>query len=75
MYPNPAQDQVTISNSSNIQLEKAVIYDMNGKMLNQIDLSTMQGEQVINISDLATGVYVVQLTSDTSSATKRLIKK
>ena len=75
MYPNPAQDRVTISNSSNIQLETAVIYDLNGKMINQIDLSTMQGEQMINISDLASGVYVVQLTSDTSSAVKRLIKK
>jgi subtilisin-like proprotein convertase family protein len=75
MYPNPAQDRVTISNTSNIQLEKAVIFDLNGKMLNQIDLSTMQGEQVINISDLASGVYVVQLTSDTSSAIKRLIKE
>jgi hypothetical protein len=75
MYPNPAQDQVTISNSSNIQLETVVIYDLNGKMVNQIDLSTMQGEQMINISDLASGVYVVQLTSDTSSAVKRLVKK
>ncbi len=75
MYPNPAQDRVTVSNSSNIQLETAVIYDLNGKMLNQIDLSTMQGEQVIDISDLASGVYVVQLTSDTSSAVKRLVKK
>ena len=75
IYPNPAQDRVTISNSSNMQLETAVIFDLNGKMVNQIDLSTMQGEQVINISDLASGVYVVQLTSDTSSAIKRLIKE
>jgi subtilisin-like proprotein convertase family protein len=75
MYPNPAQDRVTISNTSNVQLETAVIYDMNGKMINQIDLSKMQGEQMIDISDLASGVYVVQLTSDTSSAVKRLIKE
>ena len=75
MYPNPAQDRVTVSNSSNIQLETAVIYDLTGKMINQIDLSTMQGEQMIDISDLASGVYVVQLTSDTSSAIKRLVKE
>jgi subtilisin-like proprotein convertase family protein len=75
MYPNPAQDRVTISNSSNIQLETAVIFDLNGKMINQIDLSTMQGEQVINISDLASGVYMIQLTSDTSSTIKRLVKE
>jgi subtilisin-like proprotein convertase family protein len=75
MYPNPAQDQVSITNSSNIQLETAQIYDLNGKMLKQVDLSTMQGEQMINISEFAPGVYVVKLASDTASAVKRLIKK
>jgi subtilisin-like proprotein convertase family protein len=75
MYPNPAQEQVSIANSSNIQLETAEIYDLNGKLLKQVDLSTMQGEQMINISEFAPGVYVVKLASDTASAVKRLIKK
>jgi len=75
MYPNPAQNQVTITNSSNIQLEKAAIYDMNGKLISQFDLSTMQGEKVIDVSNLATGVYMVQINSDNSSAVKRLIKE
>jgi hypothetical protein len=75
MYPNPAQEQVSIANSSNIQLERAEIYDLNGKLLKQVDLSTMQGEQMINISEFAPGVYVVKLASDTASAVKRLIKK
>ena len=75
MYPNPADSQVTISNSSNIQLEKAAIYDMNGKLIQQIDLSQMTGEQVIDVSYLSAGVYVVQIASDDSSAVKRLIKE
>mgnify|MGYP000375852348 CR=1 FL=1 len=75
LYPNPAREQVTISNNSNIQLEKATIYDLNGKLISQTDLSSMQGEKVINVSELATGVYVVQITSDESSAIKRLIKE
>ncbi|SDF18249.1 HYR domain-containing protein [Ulvibacter litoralis] len=75
MYPNPAQEQVTISNNSNIQLEKATIYDLNGKMVNQVNLSNMQGEKVIDISALASGVYVVQIISDQSSTVKRLIKE
>ena len=32
LYPNPAGEQVTISNSSNIALETAMIYDLNGKV-------------------------------------------
>jgi hypothetical protein len=75
MYPNPADSQVTISNSSNIALEKATIYDMNGKLIQQVDLSQMTGEKVIDVSYLSAGVYVVQITSDTSSAVKRLIKE
>ena len=75
MYPNPADSQVTISNSSNIALEKATIYDMNGKLIQQVDLSQMTGEKVIDVSYLSAGVYVVQITSDNSSAVKRLIKE
>lgn len=75
MYPNPAKEQVTITNSSNILLEKATIYDLNGKMVNQVNLSNMQGEKVIDISALASGVYVVQIASDESIAVKRLIKE
>ena len=75
MYPNPAESQVTISNSSNIQLEKAAIYDMNGKLISETDLRTMTGEKVIDVSYLSAGVYIVQITSDESSAIKRLIKE
>ena len=75
MYPNPADGQVTITNKSNIALQDAVVYDINGKLINQYDLRNMQGEQVIDVSALASGVYVVQITSDKSSVSKRLIKK
>ncbi|RFN59901.1 HYR domain-containing protein [Marixanthomonas ophiurae] len=75
MYPNPADSQVTISNKSDVALQNAVIYDINGKLINQYDLSNMQGNQVIDVSALATGVYVVQITGETSSVSKRLIIK
>ena len=75
MYPNPADSQVTITNKSNIALQNAVVYDINGKLISQYDLSNMQGERVIDVSALASGVYVVQITSDKSSVSKRLIKK
>ena len=75
MYPNPARNQVTIANSSNIVLDRAMIYDINGKLISQIDLRDMQGEKVIDVSAYASGVYMVQITGEQSSVVKRLIKE
>jgi subtilisin-like proprotein convertase family protein len=75
MYPNPADNIVTIANSSNILLDTAMIYDVNGKLVSQIDLQDMQEEKVIDVSTLASGVYMVQITGEQSTVVKRLIKE
>ena len=75
LYPSPAEEQVTLSNSSSIKLEAAKVYDLKGKLISQIDLQNMQGERVIDVSSYATGVYVVHITGAQSSVVKRLIKK
>ena len=75
MYPNPAQSQVIIANSSNIALEKVMMYDVTGKLVNTVDLRGMQGEQVIDIDNLQSGMYMVQIQGEKASITKRLIKE
>ena len=75
LYPSPAKEQVTLSNRSNTALETAMIYDLKGKLVSQIDLQDMQSERVIDISSYATGVYMVHITGGQSSVVKRLIKE
>lgn len=75
MYPNPAREFVTIANGSNILLDNAMIYDVNGKLISTIDLHNMGREKVIDVSALASGVYMVQITSERSSVIKRLLKE
>jgi hypothetical protein len=75
LYPNPAQSQVTLANTASIALETAAIYDTNGRLINTIDLSDMQQEKLIDVSSLATGVYMVQITSENASTVKRLVKE
>ncbi len=75
LYPNPAKHVVNLVNKTNISLEKMMIYDINGKLVNQVDLRTMQGERAVDISSLASGVYVVQIIGDNASTVKRLIKE
>ncbi|WP_146743683.1 T9SS type A sorting domain-containing protein, partial [Aequorivita sp. CIP111184] len=75
LYPNPASNVVNLVNKTNISLEKMMIYDINGKLVNQTDLRTMQGEKAVDVSSLAAGVYVVQIIGDNASTVKRLIKE
>jgi hypothetical protein len=75
IYPNPARNVMNIGNSTDIQLERAVIYDLNGRMIQTIDLSDMSAEASVNVAHLASGVYMVQLQAQDGQAIKRLVKE
>jgi len=75
MYPNPASDVLNFVNGSNIALETAKIFDMNGKLINTIDLRDMQTQMSVDVSYLASGVYMVQITGERSTTMKRLLKE
>jgi hypothetical protein len=75
LYPNPADYVVNLVNKTNISLEKMMIYDINGKLVSQTDLRTMQGVKAVDVSSLASGVYMVQIIGDSASTVKRLIKE
>ena len=73
MYPNPATAIVNLSNTSNIALDRAAIYDVNGKMVSDVNLEGLIGERAIDVSALASGVYIVQISGEGTTIAKRLI--
>ena len=75
LYPNPASNVVNLVNKTDIALDTMMIYDINGKLVNQVSLTTMQGEKAVDVSSLATGVYVVRIIGNNASTVKRLIIK
>lgn len=74
VYPNPAQNNITIKNSNSSKLDQLTIYDVFGKLINTIDLRDMQQEKTIDVSDLTSGVYMLQLQGNGAITTKRWIK-
>ncbi|MFT4848075.1 MAG: hypothetical protein ACI83B_000600 [Sediminicola sp.] len=74
VYPNPARDFVTISNSADVTINSIEIYDMNGRLVNQIKVDST-ADQTVNVSELTTGMYFINITSDQATIVKRLIKK
>lgn len=70
VYPNPAQDKVTVSVSGNVRDNAQVeIIDMSGRTVARQNIS--DGTAEINISDLQKGVYIVKYAGNV----KKIVKK
>lgn len=74
IYPNPAHDVVTLSNDENISVEKVSVTDMNGRVVKTQSFNA-SSEVQINISDLKSGIYIFNITTNNGNATKKVIKK
>jgi hypothetical protein len=75
IYPNPAKNEVTIAKNKAISLENVTIYDITGRLINTVDLKNMGEKQTIEISQLESGVYFLQINSEKANITKQLIKE
>lgn len=74
LFPNPALNSVSIKNSNKVKLDYLAIYDVYGRLITKIDLLDMQQEKMINVSDLTTGIYMLEIQGNGARTTKRLIK-
>lgn len=73
VYPNPSNGIVNISNGLNATMISATITDLNGRTVKSLKLNGESTSQ-INISDLSAGVYMMNVSSDQGSVTKKIIK-
>ena len=77
IYPNPADNEITIQSVSNILNAGAKIelHDMLGRrVINETLRSTVE-EQKINVSSLNEGVYLLKVSSENFSTTKKIVVK
>ena len=73
VYPNPASSIVYIKLSDfsvNTNL-KAIMYDLNGRLIREDNINAETFS--IDISGLESAVYILNITSDTGKATKRIV--
>ena len=71
--PNPANDVITISNANDILVNGITLTDLNGRMVKSAKYDNLSNVQ-INVSDLSSGVYMMNITSKEGTATKKIIK-
>lgn len=69
VYPNPFTNYITIDFNSGAQLKHTEIFNILGQRV------VMSDQLTITTSQLQSGVYLIKITTDQGSLTKKLIKK
>ena len=74
VYPNPVYHKLTINYNLNNEYGYLRIYNAYGKNILNKSLDQKSGELIINTSDLATGIYYIELIGDQNRISKKIIK-
>lgn len=75
VFPNPSTGIFTLKNNGTIDLLNAEIFDINGRSIKNIDLTSMQTTKEINMVNAASGIYFMAVTSKESKTVIKLIKQ
>lgn len=73
VYPNPVIDYLAISSTDNIRMTSIKLYDVTGRIVYQKTNSST--ETRINLSNLKTGMYMLELNSDKKTVIRKIIKQ
>ena len=71
MYPNPVSDKLHIATEANI--EEISIYDIYGRTMRQ-QVNKTTGQQVVDVENLKSGIYFINIKTDKGNVVRRFIK-
>jgi alpha-tubulin suppressor-like RCC1 family protein len=71
IFPNPVSDILTIRNPTGVSFEKVVITDLTGKKVRE----QTGNQSMIDVSQLPTGMYLLQIISEGKKSVTKFIKQ
>ncbi len=75
VYPNPAESALKVSHKAHAEPLKIKILDLSGKTLIELNSANQSELTEINLSDLANGVYMVQISNGSETWMTKVVKK
>lgn len=73
VFPNPASNVINVTNKNLVSINNVSFTDLNGRVVKQVSFSDVSNVQV-NISELSSGVYMMNISSAEGNITKKIIK-
>lgn len=75
LYPNPAKNKVYLNNPNNLNLNTITIFDLVGRLVKTIDITSNGAETEMDISDMMSATYFLIIEGADGQITKKLIKE
>nr|WP_297309092.1 choice-of-anchor J domain-containing protein [uncultured Flavobacterium sp.] len=70
LYPNPVSNELNINAENGLELIEVSIFDLTGRKV-----KSFQNEKTLNVSDLASGTYIINIKTNEGTGTSKFIKK
>ncbi|MES2616783.1 MAG: PKD domain-containing protein [Bacteroidota bacterium] len=68
LFPNPANQLLTVQSTQNNQLQTLRILDINGRVIKEILCDNKTSELQLNTGDITTGVYLLEIQTESGSS-------
>jgi hypothetical protein len=73
--PNPSNGIVTISKNNQTTVSKITVFDINGKVIKEIDSELNLEAIQIDLSKYSSGVYFVEISNDIDKIVRKIVKE
>lgn len=73
IYPNPTKGVFYIKNRSAVSFDKAIIYDVSGRLILEQNISNDSNLKTINLTGVSKGMYFINLFSDNGIISSKLM--
>jgi hypothetical protein len=75
LFPNPTSGQITLLNTSTMDIKSITILDVNGRVLQQMEMEGAASNTTFSIASFAQGMYFVKIEAENASIIKRISKQ
>lgn len=72
-FPNPAKDRINITSNISNGIKSITMTDINGRNVKQESFENAN-DAVIDITDVAAGIYMLRIDTETTSIVKKIVK-
>lgn len=76
VYPNPSSDVINITNELGLIIDRIELFDMSGRVVVSLPKGSFNNDFAqIDVTNLTTGVYTLQMTAGVQMFTNRIVKQ